>query len=90
MQKYILGADPSTRCAIIRPFDDNGNVTGEWEKFNAGIIYKASEADAAIAAKDARIADYERVLRECLRVFADENFTDRYDHAGMIRTALAR
>lgn len=47
LQKYILGAHPTKQTAMIRPFDENGNVTGPWREFNAGIVYLADDVDAA-------------------------------------------
>lgn len=64
MQKYILGCEPPEGCALICPFDDNGG-SGEWRKFNAGIVYLADDVDA-------RIAELERALDSCQLVLALE------------------
>lgn len=59
MQKYILGADPHDQCALIRPFNDKGETTGDWRRFNAGIVYLVSDVDT-------RIAELEKALREAM------------------------
>jgi hypothetical protein len=45
MHKYILGAAPDKQTAIIRPFDKDGRIVGDWREYNAGIVYLAEEVD---------------------------------------------
>lgn len=67
LQKYIVGSDQE-QCPIILPFDETGR-TGEWQRYGAGIMYKAEDVDSAIAAKDAEIERYKRAVEDSRQFF---------------------
>lgn len=91
MQKYILGASPDVQSAMIRPFDNSGNFIGDWQLFNAGIVYKADEADAQFAKDKERIAELEKALRDAIECvqdwsgYASEYFQEKHDLAGDLK-----